>query len=307
MPGSLQLDPSGQFEADFLGLVIYQVAQQSNPGSPMDSMTVQAALGSVWASVFSYMTTTFLIQHPQPRTVPGRQMRSENRLFITLRWRGQWSPLWVWWHCANVFLILHAERNCSILEEEPKGLFGAAVLLHQSDVTDYVATARGIPRGGLTVRQMAKTMKPLSESRFWYDLETRRIRRANRTPADEEPNFVSGSTETPLPAVEHASEVENAPGASPMPDALQNAVSRSSGPPSPVQEGTEIAQGLGTGLHNAGSGGGESQLRGSEHSAPGTTEPTSPLQEDAEVAQGLGTELQHSVSGGDDSTAEVRR
>jgi hypothetical protein len=266
------IDPKGVYQADILGLVSYQIAQKSNPEGPLDSMAIRSAMELAWSSGFAYMTTTFLIQHPEPRTVLGRQMRTENRLFIYPPIAFAMVSIICLVAICNILLIHHAETNRSILLEEPKGVFGAAVLLHKSNVASFVDEAHkaaqgGPARGGPAVRKAAK--RTMGGTKFWYDHEQKRIRGFS---LDSERNIFPRSSETPPTAVESATdlalapevenatavesalEVENTSEVSPISNAVQHAPPSSSGPPSPAQDEVEAAQGLGM-LHPAGSGG----------------------------------------------------
>jgi hypothetical protein len=173
----LQMDPKGIYSADLLAIIAYEVGRTLNPGNPMDGPTLRKAMEKVWPSVFAYVTTTSLIQRPNKRTVLGQQMRNETRLFV-------YSPV-AWTIVAililvaicNVFLILHAEREHSILQEEPQGLLGAAVLLQDSDVNAFVARVRGVPTvDELSFRETVKRKYTVAESKCWYDGDAGRIR-----------------------------------------------------------------------------------------------------------------------------------
>jgi hypothetical protein len=287
-----QLDPKGDYIADLLGFSVYQLAQKRNPGSPMDSLTMKDAIGSMWQSIFAVMTTTFLIRTPEPRKVPGRQTSSENRLFIYPPIAWAIVSIIVVVALCNMLLILHAERNHSMLKEEPKGLFGAAVLLSEGAVAAYVESTGGKQRNGLTVRKIAQTVKPLAQTRFWYDGSQIRS-----TLADEEHHTPSGTTQAPSPANDDNPEAENTPE---VPDA-QQAAHISSEPTLLVQDAA-IAQ-IQEAVENSVVDG--PQTQGPEQpAATGLSRPPSPVGEDTQVAQGLNTVSQHGGSGGDEHAAE---
>jgi hypothetical protein len=187
-------------------------------------------------------------------------------------------------------LIRHAEINSSILQEEPKGLFGAAVLLRESDVSAFVETARGQQKDGSTIRDVVFSFKGLDKSKFLYDHKHEKISLARGTSSDVELNVLPGSLEISSTAVQSAS------GVSPTRDAEPDVTSRPSSP-SPVEGDVETAQGLGTGLQRAGSRGDESRIRDSEQrSVHGSSDPPSPPQDDGEMAQRLGTGPQHGMA-----------
>jgi hypothetical protein len=144
--GFLQSDPKGIYSADLLAIVSYEVARILNPGDPLDGPTLKKAMEKVWPSVFAYLTTTSLIQRPDKRTVLGQQMRNETRLFVYSPVAWTIVVIMILVAICNVFLILRAEREHSILQEEPQGLLGAAVLLQDSDVSTFVARVPNVPR-----------------------------------------------------------------------------------------------------------------------------------------------------------------
>jgi hypothetical protein len=172
----LQFDPKGLFNSDLFGTAVYEVAKKSNAQNPLDAATIKSSLESVFAAVFMYLTTTSLIQKADSRTMVAQQTRSETRLVVV-------SP--VFWivlallilaAICNVNLIFYIARSRSILEEEPKGLLGAAVLLHDSDVTKFVAHVPGQLPSDIGVRKMIKAQYNVMESKCWYDAESRTIK-----------------------------------------------------------------------------------------------------------------------------------
>ena len=75
---------------------------------------------------------------------------------------------------CNALLIRHAEINTSVLEEEPIGLLGSAVLLNNSDLTKYLTDRLDRPLSEGTIDEgIEKSVRGL---KFWFDHDTRRIR-----------------------------------------------------------------------------------------------------------------------------------
>lgn len=127
----MQGDAKGLFRSDVFGIIVYEAAKKSSPNNPLDPAAIKTALGSVWPSVFTYLTTTFLIQDAKPRTVVGQQMRAENRLFVYPP--VAWMIIGIMFCVAicNASLIYTAERCRSILEEEPVGNSWCSCLIAQ--------------------------------------------------------------------------------------------------------------------------------------------------------------------------------
>jgi hypothetical protein len=160
--------------SDLFSTVVYDVAKRLNPLDPLNSANVRKAMEQSWSGVFAYIAATELITQPSTRIVDAHVSNTEWRLFVVtpVAWTMVMFMLLIL--VCNALLIRHAEVNTSILEKEPIGLLGSALLLHDSDLSKYVADHKGQlssekrPNGGIE-----KTPRAL---RFWYDPDTRRIR-----------------------------------------------------------------------------------------------------------------------------------
>jgi hypothetical protein len=177
LPDYTAFDPSNTFETDAWGRFVYQLASRRNITNPLDSQNIQSAMETLFSSFFASLASTSLFQ-PVTNAIQVDATFAEQvtRLFVV-------SP--VAWTVAiilclvlicNGFLIIYSEKNHSMLEEEPKGLLGSAVLLQDSGLFDLLSYLRGSPPAGIPVKRALKDNHELESVRCWYDAEAKLIR-----------------------------------------------------------------------------------------------------------------------------------
>ena len=111
-----------------------------------------------------------------PRTAQGTLFTSETRLFVVTPVAYTVVGILCFILICNIFLFIYAERNHSILYEEPIGLLGNAALLHESDVSVFVSEFREKHKKKYDKREFVKERYTVKESKCWFDDKERSIK-----------------------------------------------------------------------------------------------------------------------------------
>jgi hypothetical protein len=183
-----QLDPRGSVSSsDTFSTVVYEIATRLNPHNPLDSANVQKALEQAWSGVFAYVAATAVIEAPSTRILDAQISSITTRLFVVTPVAWTIVVIMLLVLICNALLMRYAEVSTSILEEEPVGLLGSAILLHDSDLSNLVADRRRqVSNDEKVDKGIFKDLRDLS---FWFDHDTRRIKlKRDESSLDSTPN-----------------------------------------------------------------------------------------------------------------------
>jgi Protein of unknown function (DUF3433) len=170
-----QVDPRNSVSSsDTFSILVYEIATRLNPQNPLDPPNVQKALEQAWSGVFAYVAATAVIEAPSTRVVDAQISSIKQRLFVVTPVAWTIVVIMLLVLICNALLIWHAEVNTSILEEEPIGLLGSAILLHDSDLSKFLADRRCQISNEEEVDEGIE--KDLRNYSFWFDHDTRRIK-----------------------------------------------------------------------------------------------------------------------------------
>jgi hypothetical protein len=176
LPLYIANDPSNSMDSDLWGRLVYSMSDRQNPGSPLDPVFIKSSMETLFSSFIASMASTYAFKNStSAREVDATVTERLTRLFVVspVAWTVVIIMCLVF--ICNIFLIFHAERNKSILNEEPVGLLGSAALLQDSDLSNIIAQLRGKPPKQFNVREMVEKECAPDTSQCWYDFDTKRI------------------------------------------------------------------------------------------------------------------------------------
>ncbi|KAH8668569.1 hypothetical protein BX600DRAFT_510655 [Xylariales sp. PMI_506] len=175
LPTYMSFDPSNTFQTDAWGRLIYQLAVRRNAQDPLDSQNVKDSMSDLYQAFYAALASSMLFS-AAASSAGGQQTAVGATLFQLLPRLVVVVPV-AWAMLAFLFLILvchscliyYAERRQSILQEEPVGLLGSAVLLQDSNIMDIVADVLHQRGRGCEVGKVIKSMNRPDVSKSYYD------------------------------------------------------------------------------------------------------------------------------------------
>jgi uncharacterized protein DUF3433 len=135
-------DPGTTVDSVEFGQLVYQIAQKSNPGSPLDPAALMGATKALFSTTFSIFASTTLFQPIGTySSVVGTHSDSETRLVVVSPVAYIILSVLVLVAFMNITLFSYSKQQ-TILYEEPVGLLGSAALLFDSGLLSIVKSLR---------------------------------------------------------------------------------------------------------------------------------------------------------------------
>ncbi|KAI9667842.1 MAG: hypothetical protein M1821_000661 [Bathelium mastoideum] len=164
--------PSSDLDSDSFGNVVHAYAQRLAPESNIDNDAYLNSTGVMYSTLFAALVTTQLIEPLQPPLVgTGTLATTVTRLYVVLPIAYSLITLLAVMTVCTVVIFVYVERTNSILQEEPQGLLGRAMVLLQGDVMEFVERVRERHPTERKLLEYVKKHYTVRSSKCWYEGE----------------------------------------------------------------------------------------------------------------------------------------
>jgi hypothetical protein len=170
-------DASTQTQVDTLGAAVLSHSEALNISTVFNPLQIQQALEGTYATLFAALLHSYSITSSSiSKETPAILTTPITRLYVNAPIVWVLVALFAFMIFFTIYTGIYARIRKSVLTESPTGLFGNAVVLGQSDVTEFISQIHVEHPGEKQIEKFVKGWYSLKDIKCWYEAPKRRIR-----------------------------------------------------------------------------------------------------------------------------------
>ena len=163
-------DPSGTFKSDAFARAVHTVTQKLSESSTLNPDSALNATKAMYETMFAALAGTQLM-YPlgSSRSMTGNLDVATTRLYVVIPIACAELALLFLMLACSIGLLIYAYSFSSILQEDPVGLLGKAVVLLGSDIFDFIPRVVHANPNKVKVAKLVEKKYAMKQSSCYFD------------------------------------------------------------------------------------------------------------------------------------------